>query len=288
MRRNPNRADQPTLFDAEADEARSLLNELLAGANLYQTSAEFMELAEFAARLRNFAPFNTMLLRIQKPGLRYAASAWDWEVRFNRQPKTGARPLLIMWPFGPVALVYDVEDTIGPDLPAGVNPFTATGVIDPSWIDECMLRLDRKRIHCTYVDHGIGSAGAIGVTSETGPKGELHYRLLLNAKHVSTVQFATLAHELGHLFLGHLAPDKHLGIIHHVRREHIEEIEAELVAHVVCRRHDVKPNSDQYLSQFVDEDMPTAGIGIDRVMLAAGRVEQLIGLPRPPMFATHR
>jgi hypothetical protein len=31
----------------------------------------------------------------------------------------GARPLLILWPFGPVALVYDVMDTAGKDLVMG-------------------------------------------------------------------------------------------------------------------------------------------------------------------------
>ena len=68
-------------------------------------------------RLRNFAPFNAMLLQVQKPGLTYAASAADWRTTFKRKPKEGARPLLILWPFGPVALVYDVIDTEGKELP---------------------------------------------------------------------------------------------------------------------------------------------------------------------------
>ena len=63
------------------------------------------------------APFNAMLLQVQKPGLTYAASAADWRLRFGRKPKEGARPLLILWPFAPVALVYDVMDTEGEDLP---------------------------------------------------------------------------------------------------------------------------------------------------------------------------
>ena len=46
-----------------------------------------------------------MLLQLQKPGLSYAASARDWRERFGRTIKEGTRPLLILWPFGPVALV---------------------------------------------------------------------------------------------------------------------------------------------------------------------------------------
>jgi hypothetical protein len=54
-----------------------------------------------------------MLLQVQKPGLNYAASEYDWRDRFDRTIKEGARPLLILWPFGPVALVYDELDTEG-------------------------------------------------------------------------------------------------------------------------------------------------------------------------------
>ncbi|MBS1208781.1 MAG: hypothetical protein H6R19_1179 [Proteobacteria bacterium] len=77
--------------------------------------------------MRNFAPFNALLLQIQKLGLMYAASAMDGRERFNRFPKEGARPLLILWPFGPVALVYDMVDTEGEPMPVGMNPFAATG-----------------------------------------------------------------------------------------------------------------------------------------------------------------
>jgi hypothetical protein len=49
----------------------------------------------------------------------------------------GARPLLIMWPFGPVAMVYDVVDTDGPPLPATVvDAFRATGRLTASAIAE--------------------------------------------------------------------------------------------------------------------------------------------------------
>ena len=71
-----------------------------------------------------------MLLHVQKPGLSYAASARDWRDRFGRRPKEGARPLIILWPFGPVALVYDVMDTEGKPLPEDVESFFARGDID--------------------------------------------------------------------------------------------------------------------------------------------------------------
>ena len=111
-------APQQNLFETEA--ARSLLDQLLEDSRLYTQSKDYQELLDFVIRLRNFAPFNAMLLQVQKPGLSYAASARDWRERFGRSPKEGARPLLILWPFGPVALVYDVQDTEGRPLPEDV------------------------------------------------------------------------------------------------------------------------------------------------------------------------
>ena len=102
-------SQQQDLFDSEG--VRSLLDQLLEDSRLYTQSEDFKDLLAFVVKLRNFAPFNAMLLQVQKPGLSYTASARDWRERFSRRPKEGARPLLILWPFGPVVLVYDVMDT---------------------------------------------------------------------------------------------------------------------------------------------------------------------------------
>ena len=57
---------------------RSLLDQLLEDSRLYKSGKHYKQLLHFVVRLRNFAPFNAMLLQIQKPGLMYAASARDW------------------------------------------------------------------------------------------------------------------------------------------------------------------------------------------------------------------
>lgn len=81
--------DQLSLFDA--DGTRSLLDRLITESRLYKTSKDYKELLDFVVRLRNIAPFNAMLLQIQKPGLRYAMSAKDWREKFGRWPKEGTR-----------------------------------------------------------------------------------------------------------------------------------------------------------------------------------------------------
>ena len=83
----------------QTDVERSLLADLLERSRLYHTSKDYLELLGFVSRLRNFAPFNAMLLQIQRPGLTYAASEYDWRTRFNRAIKGGRPP-----PVDPLAL----------------------------------------------------------------------------------------------------------------------------------------------------------------------------------------
>jgi hypothetical protein len=76
--------------------AKSLL-ELINDSRLYTQSKDYKDLLDFVVRLRNVAPFNAMLLHVEKPGLSYAASERDWQDRFERHItailKEGARPV---------------------------------------------------------------------------------------------------------------------------------------------------------------------------------------------------
>lgn len=103
MSESPAMAEQSDPLETEA--TRSLLDQLVADSRLYTSGKDYKDLLDFVVRLRNFAPFNAMLLHFQKPGLTYATSAREWQERFGRWPKEGSRPLLILWPFAPVALV---------------------------------------------------------------------------------------------------------------------------------------------------------------------------------------
>jgi hypothetical protein len=69
----------------ETESIRSLLDQLLTDSQLYTRSQDYKDPLHFVTRMRNFAPFNAMLLGLQKLGLRFAASAFHWEVRFGRK-----------------------------------------------------------------------------------------------------------------------------------------------------------------------------------------------------------
>ena len=67
---------QGTLFPevdcVDEKSTRSLLDHLLTESKLYKTGEAYKALLDFTVRMRNFAPFNAMLIDIQKPGIRFA------------------------------------------------------------------------------------------------------------------------------------------------------------------------------------------------------------------------
>jgi hypothetical protein len=281
---------KPVQDDLFLGAERSLLDQLLTESRLYRTSADYKALLDFVVRLRNFAPFNAMLLHIQKPGLTYAASARDWRERFGRWPKEHARPLLILRPFGPVALVYDVMDTDGMDLPESVERFFARGPIGERDIDKFRDRTSERNIDWEDLDAGDAKAGSICCVARAFNNDGPHlYRMLINKNHSPAIQFATLTHELAHLFLGHLGPDKALGIRDRARPNYQwEELEAESVAFIVCARNDVKSKSESYLAKFVETNTTIEDLDIYAIMHAADQIEALLGLGAKARFSNGR
>ena len=69
------------------------LDKLFSEVSTYKKSEDYKELLEFIKKFRHIAPYNAMLIHIQKPGSEFVASASDWKKRFNRTIKPGARPL---------------------------------------------------------------------------------------------------------------------------------------------------------------------------------------------------
>lgn len=276
---------QTELFD-ETEAARSLLDHLLAESKLYKTSDGYWKLLQFTSKLRNFAPFNAMLLHIQKPGLTYAASTSDWLHLFERKPKIDARPLLILWPFGPVALVYDVQDTEGRDLPADVQSFFAHGEITEKRFAGFYPKLGKRNIDCAEFDGGDGKAGSIRHHGKTLAEKPLQiYRLQINRNHPVATKFVTLTHELAHLFLGHLGKDTALNIPERPRPNHAqEELEAESVAYLVCARNGVSSQSEKYLSNFVETHPTIEDLDLYQVMRAAGQIETILNLTSHTRF----
>lgn len=146
--------------------------------------------------------------------------------------------------------------------------------------------LFRKNISFLWVDDGDQKAGLISVVDRAKAKKDpTTYTIHINRNHSPAVQFSTLAHELGHLFLGHLGPDAVLKIPRRRKLEHKQqEIEAESVAFIVCERNGVAVKSESYLSNFIASDTTVDDVDVYQVMRAAGQVETILKLARRTSF----
>lgn len=96
---------------SQSDLAKASIDDLVRGAQRYRSSADYLQMLEFVGRFKRYAPFNAMVVHIQKPGARHVLSSSEWMSKYRRVLKPGAQPLLIFQPRGPYMLVYDVGDT---------------------------------------------------------------------------------------------------------------------------------------------------------------------------------
>jgi hypothetical protein len=294
---------QGQLFDgstpaAEWDRnvARHALDELFSLARQYRSSQAYLELLQFVGRFRFYAPFNAMLVHIQKPGTTYVAPAHRWLRDYRRRIKLGANPLVILQPMGPVMFVFDVADTEpeedAPPLPPEVvQPFEVRGGRVGGELRQTIENAKRDGVEVIQQEAGSQSAGMIQRTQRRGwffsitirerPEREqldvpLRYEVLLNSKFSPEAAYATLVHELAHLYCGHLGtpnplwwPDRR-GLSNEVC-----EFEAESVCYLVCSRLGIDNPSDEYLGDYVKGQDETPAISLDRVMAAAGLIEQM-------------
>ncbi len=271
---------QDDLFASSEDHQpheRALIEQLIAATKLYDSSEAVHELLAFTIRLREFPPFNAMLLHIQKPGLTHAATAHDWWHRFGRVPKKGTRPLLIQRMKGPVDFVFDVQDTEGRELPVDAFSFPTFGRLSENQFADFMRAVIKEKIDLVALDAGDGHAGWVRLLAPSStPNGKNVYQLAFNRNHPAPTRLVTVAHELAHLYLGHLGPDngRRVPDRRHTPDE-LMEVEAEMVAYLVAKRNGLTPRSESYLTKYKGafEDL-----NLYAVTRTANAVETAIGI----------
>lgn len=264
--------------EAEEEQNRALVDQLIADTHLYDTAEAIKDLLEFTVRLRNIAPFNAMLLNIQKPGLSFAARPKDWWDRFRRRPKLYARPLVVLRNFGPVEFIYDILDTEGEPLPEAAFSFPTAGDVPNWWISMVAQKLNGVEINMIHIDRGDYTAGHARRLTSHGDKKRLErFEVGVNQNHSSSSQLVTLAHELAHIFLGHCGSDEKRGVkLNRPDDLALREVEAETVAYLVAKRTGVSPRSESYLERYKGAFNQ---IDLHRIFKATSAVERQLSLP---------
>ncbi len=276
-RRSVKEPPQLDLFDEPTRDDRALIDQLIAATRLYDSRKALLELFAFTSRLRAFAPFNAMILHIQRPGLTHAATARDWHGRFGRVPVRGARPLLVLRTMCPVDFAFDILDTEGSALPVDAFKFPTLGALTDQGFVEHMKTVAKENIDLAPLDVGDTRAGYIRIAARSGdPKRKHRYELGYNKNHPAPTRFVTVAHELGHLYLGHLGEDRARRVSDRqgVPKD-LEEVEAESAAFLVAMRNGLKPRSESYLSNYQGA---FSALDVFAITRAANAVETAMGV----------
>lgn len=253
----------------------STVDELIRKSKEYQNSAWFQEMITFMANFRDYAPFNNMLVKLQNPSCSFFATQRHWREQFGRRIKEDARPMLILAPMHPVMLVYDLDATEGPPLPKELLKFAKfEGEWDPTRLSRTisnasihdLIRVDIVKLSSTNAGFATITPGNDGMKMRIGLHEELD----------EASRYGVLLHEMAHIYLGHLGSDRDRwwpsrGDL----MRWAMELEAEAVAHIVCRRAGLKGASEQYVSRYLDRGEMLKAISLDQIAKVAGRLEEM-------------
>ncbi|MFB1487729.1 MULTISPECIES: ImmA/IrrE family metallo-endopeptidase [unclassified Thiocapsa] len=263
---------------AQFEDCASAIDGLFQQALATTGAGAFDAFLDFVRSFKSLSVYNAMLVRVQRPGAAAVASRREWRKR-GRTVLADAIPIVLLQPFGPVRFVYEVSDTEGREIPGEkASSLFAAGELPQKVYDNTRKAAEKFGITVVETDrYGAllaGTAAGISVQPVLDPaRKTLPFRVKLNAKHDLPTRFATLAHELGHIYCGHIGRDRkgrwpdrsHLSV-------ELCEMEAEAVAWLVCQRNGVQARSKEYLGSLIGQVDP-GQVSLYAIFEAANRVE---------------
>ena len=275
-------------MEEERGKTRGGIDNLFLEVRKYRSNREYQDLLDFVGRFRSVAPYNAMLLNIQRPGSKYVATVKEWKRKFGRTIKVGAMPLMILIPFGPVKFVYELSDTEGKDFPQELlDPFSAhDGTVSVECYQKLVNEVKYDGILCSERDYGNQMCGLAAPSGGSKYqyvekkskryKISVLYEVVLNRNSPVTTRFTTLVHELGHIYCGHLGscgkswlPDRRA----FAEAEIPSEFEAESVSWMICQRLGVLGSSDKYLHARLGDGEEIPRISPETVLKAANLID---------------
>lgn len=288
----------PAVESGEEKITQRALDDLFHGARKFRTSQSYRDLIDFIVRFRFYSPYNAMLIHIQMPGATFVATPKRWDKKYGRRIKENSRPLVILQPKGPIMFVFDVVDTepgFNPKpLPPEVQyPFRVRYGRIGSEFERIIENAKRDGVQILMHHEGSQRGGSIQpvydepprfmeLRPDKTPQGKkimvpVRYIILLNDTLSRESKFATIVHELGHLYCGHLGtPNVNWWPDRRGLQYNVGEFEAESVSYLVCSRLDIHTPSDEYLAGYLDKNLEIPSISLESVMKAAGLIEQMI------------
>lgn len=263
------------------DDSISSIDELFRRSRLLRSSKKFYDLLNFIKKLRNYSPFNNMLVYLQNPNVTYYATASHWWKAFQRNVKSDARAMVILAPMTPVLFVYDLADTEGPPLPQYlINPFETEGKISPKVLAHTISNCKRDQIEIKKTEKSFLNAGCAVRCFFRDEEARRQMRskvfIEINNQLDDSATYATICHEIAHIYLGHLGTDKEEWWPERTYlTKHQMELEAEAASFLVCSRAGLETKSAEYLSMYLQNEDDLKYISLDWIMKTAGFIEKM-------------
>ena len=271
----------------------SNLDALWRNVKEYRKSKNFKAVMDACVRFRHLAPYNAMLVETQRPGAKYVLSEKEWRKKYDRGIKPNARPVIVLVPFGPVDFLFEINDT----YPLRTNLFWKT---DEDILEELAAPYKTKHdvsgqqlqhminqlcYHSIAAEPFVAGSGyaariellqsqshtiSIPLGRDNAIRWQADYLISVNSKAENGEAFASICHELGHLFCQHLSYPRGWKQWDVRRITHAaQEFEAESVSWLICELLGIGNPSEQYLSGYLDNnsEIPSE-VSIERILSA--------------------
>lgn len=265
------------------------IDELFNRSKKYRKSEEFSRFINFIASFNHYSRFNTMLVYLQNESVTFFGGANFWQNKFNRTVQENARPYVILQPFGPVMLVYDIFETDGEETAQeflekglGQKPFEVKGRINPEILDETIELATSWGIKISFKPLSLFNEGYV----TTIHKGYIEIVLKLGMGYKENL--AVLIHELAHLFLGHTGhrvlrqsrrknkgKSKEIKLFNRKLSRTAEELEAETISFLICKRLGLETKAAEYLSGYITSEQDLKEFSYELVIKTADKIEDI-------------
>jgi len=261
------------------------IDEMFAASSYYRRSHEFLKLLNFIVRFPNYSAFNCFLLYTQNPSISYAATARTWARKFGRWLKFNASPLMILAPMAPVRFLYDIKDTEGdPVAPELLKPSTpkkrfSVGIYDNTIHNSLIQGITVQEL--ALEDPSAVTAARMTPSvrkkyKDLHLKKDANYLITLDKTSRLEEKYENLVRELGHIFCGHLGIDKNAWWSErHSLAPTQEEIEAQSVAYLICRRKGLISNTEEYLPDYLAEAQEIPVVSLNALLQAVNYIEEM-------------
>jgi hypothetical protein len=267
-----------------ATEANAV-DEMFATHSRYRSGHEYVQLLNFIAGLPQYSAFNGFLLHAQRPTITHVATARTWARRHSRHLKPNARPLMILAPMGPVRFLYDLSDTEGePVSTERLKPYAVIQKLNTRVYENIKHNCALHGIVVRDVASNDRRRGAAMRMTPSVRKMHRHLNLTKDTSYLVTLdpadapesKFSRLALELGHIFCGHLGIDKGAWWPerHHINATQ-EQLEAESVAFLVCRRKGLTEPARKYLQPYQTTEQQIPVLSLNAILQAVNYIEEM-------------